>query len=294
MTTPGNDADMMSGLHTDLIDGYLGWLRLEDRSPETLRTYTAVLRRAHAALPHGLPMACRDELAQWLANPAWSRPTRAVYQAVLRSFFRWCVAEGHLDYDPATRLPRASAPRGVPRPVTDEDLQVILTHAAPRVRLWAIVAAYAGARCIEISRLDRQHITEQTLRLHGKGNRERMVPTHPMVWAAVAPLPPGPIARTLHGRRASARYISNAGNDELRRLGLDCTMHQLRHWHATTAMAHGADLRTVQELLGHSSPATTAIYTAVSDRARMAAVASLPTVVPGGVGLAVGPGVPTG
>jgi site-specific recombinase XerD len=75
---------------------------------------------------------------------------------------------------------------------------------------------------------------------------------------------------------APAKRISDRGRHELRRLGLTGGLHRLRAWHATAALGSGANLRTVQELLGHASPTTTQVYTLVPPAALTAAVNGLP------------------
>lgn len=258
----------------DLIDLYLLYLTAEHPAT-TVRTYATALRNAHRELPHGLPCADLPEIQAWLFARGWKPATRATYQGAIRGFFAWCGRAGHLDKNTAADLPRVKRGRRLPRPTTDEETRRILTEAAEPVRLWSLIAAYAGARCVEISRLDRVDITEQTTRLHGKGDRERLVPTHPALWAAVRDLPPGLLA----GGR-SAHYISQACRLEYANLGLSgpppVTAHRLRHWAGTTWLTACDNLRAVQELMGHASPATTAGYTLAAPAVMRAAVAAAP------------------
>jgi integrase/recombinase XerC len=256
---------------TPHITAWLDHLTAVGHPATTRDTYRCVLTRASRELPHGLGQALPEELVTWLGTHR-SLATRGAYRAALTSFYRWVCSTRRLKGpNPAADLPRIKRPRRLPRPVEHHELALILEDAAEPVRTWAVIAAYAGARCCEIARLDRADVSEQSTRLHGKGDRQRSVPTHPAVWAAVAGLPAGLVAA---GR--TPWQVSHAGASEFRRLGVAGGLHRLRHYFGTHVQAAVRDLRVTQELLGHASPATTAVYTAVSDSAMRAAVLALP------------------
>lgn len=273
MTTPSRD----------LIDGYLTYLRQCDRSRRTIGERRRLLTQADTELPYGLESASEQELRQWLYRESWARSTKATYHTAIRSFYRWAVTiapdELGLHTDPAARLERPHPPRGRPRPVTDEQLGHILARAALPYRLWALLAAYAGLRCVEVSRLDREHITEQAITVHGKGDKIAAVPTHPRVWHAVRSLPPGPVALDRHGRRLDERILSTMFSAHCRRLGLaGVTLHRLRHWAGTECQRLVGDPRVTQEFLRHEALSSTMIYTQVSNRRLRDAVMALPAV----------------
>lgn len=270
--------------HDDLIRAWLDDLALRGCSPRTIRLYRILAGRAQRDLPYGIAEANPTELRAWLATPGWSLATRRTYRGMLRGFYAWATAEGHLDWDPTTRIPQIRVPTRLPRPATDDQVAEILARAAQPVRLWAHIAAYTGARCIEIARLHRGDIARQTTRLYGKGSKERVVPTHPALWAAVTDLDDGPVAGG-----ATADDISARAAREIRRLCDDrwrprITMHRLRSWYATRILDLTGDIRAAQQLLGHASPATTAVYAAASSRALAHAVSGLPdlTTTPNG------------
>lgn len=258
--------------HHHLTD-WLDHLRRAGRSATTIETYRITLQRAAAQLPYGL-LATTDELATWIARVP-GRNTRASYAVALRGFYRWCVRTGRITADPTAELAAATHQRGLPRPVQHDELAMLLTRARDPYRLWCLLAAYAGLRCCEIARLDRCDVTEQAVTvLRGKGDRPRVVPTHPQLWAALVGHPAGPVA----GGR-SARRVSTGIARECDRVGLPAvTAHRLRHWAGTWWQAATGDVRVTQELLGHASPTTTAIYTAVSDQSRKRAVLALPAL----------------
>jgi integrase/recombinase XerC len=134
-------------------------------------------------------------------------------------------------------------------------------------------------RCCEIVALDRDDITEEDTFVHGKGAKERYVPTDPQVWRKVQPLR-GRLVSRLTGGPATAHYLSQTtaayfdGPLDMPHL----TIHRLRHWYATRTLEACGDLRVVQELLGHETPVSTAIYTQVSGRQKRDAVRGLPEV----------------
>lgn len=271
-----------------MIAAYLRFLEVDrDRAASTIQTYREVLTRMNAELPAGLIDAHTDDLRAWIYVARRKPATRKLYRAVTAGFFGWACdpadpASPVLDYDPARLLPRVRVPAGRPRPVPTGQLADILARALPPFDLWFHAAAAAGLRAVEISRLDREHVTAESIWVQGKGGKTRVVPTHPTLWALIEPLPWGPIARRADGARADRRYVDQRGNHHLHKaLGYDTvTMHRLRHWFGTHAhRASGGDLTVAQELLGHASPVTTRIYVEVDAVAMAAAVAALPLPV---------------
>jgi len=276
---------------TALIDRYLA--HIKPASAETTVTDRGeLLHRVDDALPMGLAKATTEELEDWLCGPAptednpqpWSRETRKNYYNHLVGFFRWASGpDGRLDYDPTAGMIRPRAPQGIPKPATFEEVCRALEELLNPWKLYVALAAYAGARCCEIAALQRKDVSARTIRLTGKGDKVRVLKTHRRIWELVEPLPPGPVARRIYkGGPVTAAYVSNGVRWALGEIGLDLSAHAFRHWFGTTALkpkefgGGGASLRTVQELLGHASPSTTAIYTLVSPEERADAIDALP------------------
>lgn len=265
MSHTGNDLDM------DPVQAYLAHLAAIGRPATTIGTYRCALRLAGRELAAGL-LSYDYEIETWLATR--TIPTRAVYRAALRSFYTWALKRKLVSENPAAELEPVHRLQRQPRPVPLDRVQRILAEAREPVRLWVVVGLYAGARCCEIARLAREDVDEQTVILHGKGDRERIVPTHPELWSAVRDLPPGLVAE---GR--SAHYISWRAAAEMDHIGLpDVTMHRLRHTAGTAWQRATRDIRVTQELLGHASPATTAVYAAASNEDMRTAVLSMPAL----------------
>ncbi|MET8908425.1 tyrosine-type recombinase/integrase [Micromonospora sp. NPDC004551] len=272
-----------------IITQYIQDLRANGRhSVNTLTTYADLLTRLDRDLPYGLCDANADELRDAIYTDDRKPSTRALYRAAVTGFFRWGCSEerpepSRFEWDPTPYLPRVDVPRRASRPITHDQLRDILRRGRDPFRVWYLLAAGEGLRCIEISRLDREDITCEDTVIRGKGGRERIVPTPGAVWAAVVDLPPGPIARHPDGTgRADRRQVRERANNHLQRTlrHRGVTMHRLRHWYGTYVhQAAGGDLRVTQELLGHASPTTTQVYVDTSGARKRAAVDNLPLPV---------------
>ena len=250
-----------------MIDAYLEHLRRLGRTDDTISGRRNILIQLNSRLPNGVGSTCTEQLAEWLFRPNLKPNSLVTYHEALVGFYRWAVSgrKPWLNFDPTDDLEQPKPVPGEARPVTDDELARILRNAAEPYRTWAVIAAYAGLRCIEVSRLDREHVTEQRLIVvKGKGGRPRVHDTDPYIWAAVRDLPPGPIARRVRtGDRASADYVSvRASHHFQHTLGVDgATMHRLRHWLGSTTQRLYRDIRVTQATLGHLRLSSTQIYT---------------------------------
>lgn len=275
----------------DYIAEYEKHLRRLDRSPKTIAFYIRVLRQADRELRQGLASANTDELEDWLFTPSPNRrggpqrgkTTRSHYARILKGFGKWACnpKRPRLDFDATADLPDIKPAKAKSKPTREDALTLLLAQGGP-LRLWFLLAAYAGLRCIEISRLDRSDVTEERIWLHGKGDKERYVPTHPLIWEAIKDLPAGPIAVD-HDRvtRLTEDQVSHRGNHRISRIvGPRVTsMHKLRHRFGTQSYDATHDLVAVQELLGHSGIEMTRKYVEMNRDRMAAAVASLPVAV---------------
>ncbi len=278
MLTPDDYA-----MRARLIEDYLEHLREAGCSRRTIDARREILGRADNELEWGLTRANPDELRAWIYRDEWSPATKETYFGAIKSFFSWATrpVDPRLDFNPTDLLPRPPVPRGLPRPLTDEQLRRILAEAAEPYRRWTILAAYAGLRCCEIAGMAREHITAQTITIvRGKGGKPGLLPTHPMIWSAVRDLPDGPLALSPAGAQVTGQWLSIRAALYFRRHmhmpGV--ALHRMRHWYGTQLYAATKDLRRVQELMRHASPATTAIYTLISNEERLAAIQTLPTI----------------
>ena len=236
----------------------------------------------------------------WLASlvqQGKSRSTISRRTASIRSFTAWAYRRGYLDSDPGLLVTSARGDQKLPQVQTPSDTAELLSYAATcareenspaAIRDWTILETiYAtGIRVSEVCSLDTTSIDQQgmTLRVIGKGNKERVVPfTRACLSALQAWLSHGrpslaipEAGRALFvgdkGRRIDPRVIRSMIHRMCAQAGVrDLAPHALRHTAATHILAGGADLRAVQEMLGHSSLQTTQRYTHV-DAQRLSAI----------------------
>lgn len=212
--------------------------------------------------------------------------------AAIRMLHRYLAIEGERRDDPAAELEGVRVPSGIPKPLTEAQVTslidaVLVTEPIHRRDLALIELLYAtGARISEavglsIGELD---LDARLVRLYGKGSKERIVPFGSAASAALedwfSPSGRARLVPTRWRRRddAEAVFLSTRGARLSRQaawlvikrygtlagIGADLSPHVLRHSCATHLLDHGADLRVVQEMLGHASISTTQIYTKVS------------------------------
>lgn len=265
----------------ELIDAYLEHMRRAGSTEMTLAKRGEILNRLNRELPYGIGQTNTEELSVWLYRDEWSTNTKATYWRAIRSFYSWAASpkDPWLNGDPTEEMDKVDTLRGVPRPVTDEQLARILTEAAEPIRTWAKIAAYQGLRCIEISRCDREHITrEHFYVVRGKGDKPRVHDTDPDVWEAVKDLPKGPLAIGENGERLTSFEVScQAAHYFRRQMGMPgVSLHRLRHWLGVNVQKRYRDIRVTQAVLGHVSLSSTQIYTMGDEEQQRAARATLP------------------
>lgn len=220
-----------------------------------------------------------QQVLAFVGRQGLSRNTRTTYYGHLRSWARWLEESGQVDRDPMLRMRRPKPGRGVPRPIPADVAADALERATDRTRAYMLLALYAGLRVHEIAKVRGGDVGPDVFTVLGKGQQLWQVPTHPVLWDLAQQMP-------LHGWwfPGASRYghvrgetVSTIVARHLRRCGYPGTAHQLRHSFGTEVLrSSGGNLRIAQELLRHSSPATTAVYTRVDDTERRAAVLALP------------------
>lgn len=258
-------------------------------SPHTLRAYTGDLVELVDTLEAAGPVAVRDvdvvALRRHLATLAGKGlHVRSVARKVsaIRAFFRWLAAEGRVDVDPAAALKVAKRGRPLPRFLTRAQVEALLL--APKADTWAgrrdraiLEVLYStGARVAEASALDLGDldVAEGTALLRGKGRKERLAGLGRPALAALSSYLDATerLRRRRHrtavflnktGGRLTVRGIARVLDQHARAAGLPAgtSPHVLRHSFATHLLEAGANLREVQEMLGHASLASTQVYT---------------------------------
>jgi integrase/recombinase XerC len=222
-----------------------------------------------------------------LHEAGYAKTTISRRLASLRSFFRFGQREGWTRANPAKPLRNPRKARSLPHFLSSEDIARLLTAPAAgeplglRDRAILEVLYSAGLRVSELAGLNVSDLDfpGSTLRVRGKGRRERIAPVGSFAaravkeWLAVRRVSTreksgadAPVFVNKFGRRLTTRSIGRMLEKHLAATGLDhrTTPHTLRHSFATHLLDRGADIRSVQELLGHKSLVTTQIYTHVS------------------------------
>ena len=284
----------------DAVAACLDWLRRERQAaPLTVKAYAEDLAGFLGFMTHhlgaepdlaALAALTQADLRAWLAHGVsknLTNATRARHLSAVRTLFRFLHRRhGMQNLAPALiGTPRLRPP--VPRALTPAQARAITQDAttadeaewqARDLALFTLLYG-AGLRIAEALALDTGDVRDGPLLVRGKGGKQRMVPLLPAVRTALAiwlqqrPGPPGPLFTGKRGGRLDPAVARKVLQTYRQGAGLPdhATPHALRHSFATHLLAGGADLRAIQELLGHASLSTTQRYTAV-DAAGLLAV----------------------
>lgn len=278
----------------ETVDAYLDHLRLERRlSPRTVLSYRSDLTQHLAFLSS---RGCsswsrvdtdllRADIARLHADGR-ARRSQARYRSSLRGFYRHLVREGWIEKDPSLDLEGPKTPRNLPQCLSHEEVGALMEACGGiepldlRDRAMMEVAYGAGLRVSELVGLGSEEcdLENRWVRVVGKGNRERVVPLGAPACRAVRIYLERARPALVRSRHCPRLFVNRWGR-ALSRMGFFRILrrraaaaaldprrlhpHLLRHTFATHMLEAGASLRIVQELLGHSSLATTEIYTAV-------------------------------
>ncbi len=279
---------------SEAVDCFLDYVALEKAlSARTVSAYSRDLRQLEEYLTSAqdvefLETASPDDLSDYfnhLASKGFTSRTISRKQSAVRGFFRFLVREGRREDDPASLLRSPRGTRTLPGVLSVDQARSLVeaygdeSPLSTRNRALLELAYGAGLRESEIAELtvDRVFLEELYVRPLGKGSKERIVPIggHAARWLrlyidAVRPGLRGSAGQatlflTRSGRPMSRMTVWNIVRQAGLRSGIGVKVypHILRHSFATHLLAGGADLRIVQELLGHSDIRTTEIYTSV-------------------------------
>lgn len=284
---------------------YVDWLSTEfNLRVEPARELAAFQKRRDAGAQGATPEPASDTVTGamaaanadvirrflgFLGEQQYSPATLARKIATLRSFYKWAERRGLADVNPMTLIRTPRQGKRLPKAITIEQVERLLSAPAENDLLGArdramLETLYStGIRVSELVGLNNEDLdlAGESLHVRGKGKKERIVPLGTHALAAVGrylervkvesrsngPLPTGkPLFVNKHGGRLSSRSVRRKLDKYLKQVGLDPSIspHTLRHSFATHLLDNGADLRSVQELLGHQSLSTTQVYTHLS------------------------------
>jgi len=280
----------------EAIRAFITFLRVEQgASAETMRNYASDLRQLGGFLVSSRLAECPVDPAtlssdsvraylQWLDRKGERRTSLARKLASIRSFYRYLTRQGLVHRNPVEELRTPKQPKHLPRVLTKDDADALMTFANGRttgsLRDRALLETLysTGARVSELVAINVDDVRQSDglVRLQGKGRKERIVPIGDLALDAIrayrASLSP-------HGSRltSQALFYNNRGGRlttrsvarivarySSRLAGGSVSPHTLRHSFATHLLDEGADLRAIQEMLGHASLSTTQKYTHVA------------------------------
>lgn len=278
------------------VDAFLAYLRDQrDASPQTLRAYDGDLARfvAHLEAHRGAvdttddidALGVRGYVAE-MNREGLARSTVARRLSAVRSFLAWAVRTGRTEHNVATDVPTPKQPKRLPRDLSVDEVFRLLDGiegdgvATCRDRAILELLYAAGLRVGEAVALDIDDVDAAggIVRVLGKGRKERLVPFGGKALDALGAWlrasqalrargsEPEALFLNLRGGRLTARSVRRILDRRLREAAVrgDVSPHALRHSFATHLLGGGADLRAIQELLGHASLSTTQRYTHVT------------------------------
>ena len=281
-----------------LAEDFRNYLRIErGMSPNTVASYVrdveGLLKAYEGYLPADIGTAEVERHLSDRIQKGLSKRSQARLLSSLRSFFNWCIEEGDLKDNPCDRIDAPKLGKYLPAVLSVEEVDAIMESvdlkASSGLRDRAILEVLygCGLRVSECTGLliSHVHLDEGYVDVVGKGNKQRIIPLGEMAAEAVRnylPARPEPAARAYEdvlflnrsGRPLSRVSVFNLVKERAMAAGIhkEISPHTFRHSFATHLIEGGADLRIVQEMLGHESILTTEIYTHIDSSTWQAAV----------------------
>jgi site-specific recombinase XerD len=283
---------VMEPLEGEPFAAYLDWMRARGASPATLRAYAADLRQlgrwlsAGGIAPQDADTRTLRRYAAHLGTLRYAPATAARKLSAVRGMYAWMHDRGAIARSPATLVPGPKKTRTLPATLSAAEVERLLDAPAgtsPRdLRDRALIELLygCGLRAAEACDLDLRDVRldAEHVRVTGKGGKQRVVPLGGAATAALrrylargrprmAAAPSGRLFVSVRGRPLHPSDVRRALLRALGRVGVaERSPHALRHTFATHLLEGGADLRSIQDLLGHASVGTTQVYTHVSVR----------------------------
>ncbi|MBM3109431.1 site-specific tyrosine recombinase XerD [Pseudomonas arcuscaelestis] len=287
----------MPALEHPLIDQFLDalWLEkgLSDNTRDAYRSDLALfngwLQEQGVALPAAGRELILDHLA-WRLDQSYKPRSTARFLSGVRGFYRYLLREKLIEIDPTLQVDMPQLGRPLPKSLSEDDVEALLQAPdlsepiGQRDRAMLEVLYACGLRVTELVSLtlDQVNLRQGVLRVMGKGSKERLVPMgeEAVVWIErylrdgrnemLGGRPSDVLFPSLRGEQMTRQTFWHRIKHQAQVAGISKSLspHTLRHAFATHLLNHGADLRVVQMLLGHSDLSTTQIYTHVA-RARL-------------------------
>jgi integrase/recombinase XerD len=256
-----------------LLDKFLRYHQDErGHSSRTVQTYKEILSDCLGTLAD--PLTCKyEQLREYLGR---FRHLSVNYQnqkiATLKSFFNWLRAYQGRPDNPMEKVYTIKGEEGKTLFIPPADFAKIIEKAKPRDRLMWSLCYKCGLRLSEVLSLSRDNLLPEnkSLRINGKGNHTRYIPVPDSLWSELLDFSSFLITQspflflTRTNKPMNQNDFYSIWHRRMRNLGMKYTPHSLRHGCATNLLNNGANIREVQELLGHKSITMTSRYTHVS------------------------------
>jgi site-specific recombinase XerD len=255
------------------IQQWADYMKFTGSAETTVACRTRMMRRLER--DYGDPLALtKSDLVRFLS--AYGHPsTRSTMLSYLRAFYGWALTEQLVEADPTEKIPGVRVPSGSPHPAPHDDVVALLHSAKPRTRIMVLLMVYAGLRCCEVADFRPEHLTQNSDGAwwlwvpRGKGGKAASVPFPSDIAAEVKAAP---------AWRVTTQTVQRDVSKAMKAVGSSATPHHLRHYYGTTALQSTQNLRKVQDMMRHASPATTARYTKVSASELTEAAEGLPRI----------------
>lgn len=277
------------------LEDYISYLKIERAmSPSTVASYSSDVRDFLAWIDSaGVPVGDvrTDHIVQYFGTlEGLSKRSQARFLSSLRSFFKWTVLEGYVKDNPCDAVDTPKIGRHLPAVLSEDEVSAIIdsvdTGSWNGLRDRAILEVLygCGLRVSEVVglKISNVYFKEGFVRIVGKGNKERLVPIGGMAleavsdYLAVRPEPSDTASEDIlflnrDGRALSRVSVFTMVKRQAMLAGIhkEISPHTFRHSFATHLVNHGADLRVVQDMLGHESILTTEIYTHIDTESWM-------------------------
>ncbi len=262
------------------IDIFLEALSAEKgRSEKTLTSYASDLSQADAALPNGLLNATEQDIQNYLSALPDKASSVARKASALRGFFKFLMLEKIIKTNPTKNIELPKRSRPLPKLLTTQEIDLLISSAgdtknSTRLRAMIELLYASGLRVSELCELPLTANLGDHLLIHGKGAKERMVPMHTGAQHALQKwldVRDAPDSKYVFPSNSNSGHITRDGFFKILKkcavlAGIDANRvspHVLRHSFASHLLAHGANLRAIQTMLGHEDISTTQIYTHV-------------------------------
>ncbi len=273
-----NYLSVEKGLSENTLDSYR----------RDLNKFHSFMQRQNISSPAAIDRNMLNQFIGELKKKGFASSTISRCIASIRSFFSFLLQEGVIDNNPALELESPKIEKRLPRVLTTKEIDQLLSapktgeHNGLRDKAMLELLYASGIRVSELIFLDISDFDPHVgfLRCRGKGMKERIVPIGSLAINHVSTYLDSSRAKLLKNNGEPALFVNHHGNRMTRQgfwkilkkyarksnINGDVTPHTLRHSFATHLLENGADLRSVQEMLGHSDISTTQIYTQITRR----------------------------